>query len=177
MPVSVYDDVEKIYYNYNEIHGQLAELAKKHLISKQFDAIIAIGDGGYIPARILRTFLNCPIYCISVKSYTDKTQSSTTTRQWIDCPEKLKGLRLLVVDEIDDTRSTLAYCVNKLEASQPANITIAILHNKCKEKASCAKDLDKRYTYFAAENVPDKWIVYPWELETPLLNSEVCVST
>ena len=46
---------EKMYISYNNIHQLCQEIAPK---IKEFkpDLIIAIGGGGFIPARMLRSF-------------------------------------------------------------------------------------------------------------------------
>ena len=104
--------------------------------------MIAIGGGGYVPARILRSFLkqpgspNIPIQAIGLSLYetlpsTHPSASNTpgeveqlgtkvTRTQWLDLTslgemENLVGKRILIVDEVDDTRTTLEYAVKELE--------------------------------------------------------------
>jgi uncharacterized protein len=104
--------------------------------------MIAIGGGGYVPARILRSFLkqpgspNIPIQAIGLSLYeqlpsTHPTPSTTaeaveqagtkvTRTQWLDLSSlgemsNLVGKRILIVDEVDDTRTTLEYAVRELE--------------------------------------------------------------
>ena len=50
-------DDDRVYFSYNQIHKILYSMKDK--ISKEFkpDVILAIGGGGYLPARVLRTFL------------------------------------------------------------------------------------------------------------------------
>lgn len=105
--------------------------------------MIAIGGGGYVPARILRSFLkqpgapNIPIQAIGLSLYESLPEShplsGTTTpgdvetagtqvlrTQWLDLSSlgevsNLVGKRILIVDEVDDTRTTLEYAVRELE--------------------------------------------------------------
>lgn len=111
--------------------------------------MIAIGGGGYVPARILRSFLkrpgpspNIPIQAIGLSLYetlpTTSTSTSTanshdeakkavveqpgtkvTRTQWLDLSSlemsNLVGKNVLIVDEVDDTRTTLEYAVRELE--------------------------------------------------------------
>lgn len=104
--------------------------------------MIAIGGGGYVPARILRSFLkkggspNIPIQAIGLSLYeqlpaTHDSSSATpgevevpgtkvTRTQWLDLSslggmENLVGKKILIVDEVDDTRTTLEYAVRELE--------------------------------------------------------------
>lgn len=95
--------------------------------------MIAIGGGGYVPARILRSFLkrpdspNIPIQAIGLSLYESLTTSDpveapgtkVTRTQWLDFSSleisDLVGKNILIVDEVDDTRTTLEYAVKELE--------------------------------------------------------------
>lgn len=102
--------------------------------------MIAIGGGGYVPARILRSFLkkpgnpNIPIQAIGLSLYeefpshhaaagdkdVEAVGTKVTRTQWLDLTslgemENLIGKRILIVDEVDDTRTTLEYAVKELE--------------------------------------------------------------
>jgi len=104
--------------------------------------MIAIGGGGYVPARILRSFLkqpgspNIPIQAIGLSLYEslpsthpsgvntpgeiEQPGTKVTRTQWLDLTslgemENLVGKRILIVDEVDDTRTTLEYAVKELE--------------------------------------------------------------
>jgi hypoxanthine phosphoribosyltransferase len=116
--------------------------------------MIAIGGGGYIPARILRyvqsytptkhvlwltypfsfrSFLkrpgepNIPIQAIGLSLYEnlgfddpEEVPGPKVTRtQWLDLSSlemaNLIGKNVLIVDEVDDTRTTLEYAVRELE--------------------------------------------------------------
>jgi hypoxanthine phosphoribosyltransferase len=66
----------------------------------------------------------------------------------------------LVVDELNDTGSTLVYCVKELQKACPAAVVVAVIHDKDKKKDAV---LDKSIEYFVGKVVPDRWIVYPWE--------------
>ena len=138
-----------------QIHRLCQEAAPKILETLQPHLIIAIGGGGYVPARILRSFLkrsggpNIPIQAIGLSLYeslptknsNDPASSAASTAsssgdaddgavevpgtkvtrtQWLDMSalgemENLVGKRVLIVDEVDDTRTTLDYAVRELQ--------------------------------------------------------------
>jgi hypoxanthine phosphoribosyltransferase len=156
--------------------------------------MIAIGGGGYVPARILRSFLktpgapNIPIQAIGLSLYeslpTDSQVEAPGTKvtrtQWLDLSSlemaNLIGKNVLIVDEVDDTRTTLEYAVKELQkdvalaATQlgrdPAStkFSVFVLHNKDKPKrGALPADMIAENRYFAARTVPDVWINYPWE--------------
>jgi uncharacterized protein len=89
------------------------------------NVMIAIGGGGFVPARILRTFLkrpgskNIPIVAIGLSLYEDIGQSGPEEEagveivrtQWLDFStigvQDLIGKKVLIVDEVDDTRTVV----------------------------------------------------------------------
>lgn len=128
------------------------------------DVIVAIGSGGFIPARILKTFIHRPIYAVGISYYgTDHSHADHPHKiQWIDeVQSQLTGKKILLIDEVDDTRATLAYCVGELLKYRPEEVAVLVLHNKLKKKDVEMPTEVKRY--FAGEEIPDIWIGYPWD--------------
>ena len=156
--------------------------------------MIAIGGGGYVPARILRSFLkkpgnpNIPIQAIGLSLYEElgtdtqiETPGTKVTRtQWLDLSSlemaSLIGKNVLIVDEVDDTRTTLEYAVKELQKdvakaaelagreAEDTKFSIFVLHNKDKEKKGhLPENMMKGNRYLAARTVGDVWINYPWE--------------
>lgn len=156
--------------------------------------MIAIGGGGYVPARILRSFLkkpgspNIPIQAIGLSLYEElgtdsqvETPGTQVTRtQWLDLRSlemaNLIGKNVLIVDEVDDTRTTLEYAVRELQKdvalaakqsgrdAEETKFFIFVLHNKDKTKRGhLPADLMSDGRYLAAVTCGDLWINYPWE--------------
>ena len=155
------------YYSYENIHQTLAELAQRmRADGLKFDCMVAIGSGGYIPSRILKTYLECPIFSVTVAHYSDTLRGKISREpkviQWLSADETaLRGKRVLLVDEIDDTRSTLAFCSRRLlDQDGLADVTIAVLHNKRKEKVA---QIPEGVRYYAGGEIDDHWVIYPWE--------------
>lgn len=151
------------------MHKLCQEAAPKILESFQPQLIIAIGGGGYVPARILRSFLkqpgspNIPIQAIGLSLYEqlpvtnasnvndvvpDQIGTKVTRTQWLDLSslgemQNLVGKRILIVDEVDDTRTTLEYAVKELEKDveearqkmgagpEKTKFSIFVLHVSC----------------------------------------------
>ncbi|KAJ9117820.1 hypothetical protein QFC20_000100 [Naganishia adeliensis] len=170
----------------------------------------AIGGGGFIPARIIRSFLkvgdskrNIPIQAIGLSLYEalpDTTEEVIGTEvirtQWLDFSTLgskishggLLGKRILVVDEIDDSRKTLSYALKELikdvtqqlelvqdptERARLAESTkfgIFVVHNKLKEKAA---EIPEGVAYFSGMDIPDVWVDYPWEMVDILKHDEL----
>lgn len=158
--------------------------------------MIAIGGGGYIPARILRSFLrkpgypNIPIQAIGLSLYenlgtdsdVEAPATNVTRTQWLDLSSlemaNLIGKNVLIVDEVDDTRTTLEYAVRELQKDveiaqkqlgregEKTTFSVFVLHNKDKgKKGTLPQEMLDSGNYLAAVTTGDYWICYPWESE------------
>ncbi len=157
--------MDKYWFTYEDIHSTIRDLAERIRQSGyEADAIVAIGSGGFIPARILRTYIKKPIWAVGIAYYDDENKPTDTPHkvQWVDEVErKLTGKRILLVDEVDDSRTTLEYCIRELLTHKPASVAVAVLHNKDKEKRGVIPPEVK--LYLAGRELEDKWICYPWD--------------
>jgi hypoxanthine phosphoribosyltransferase len=130
---------------------------------------------------------NIPIQAIGLSLYEslsdqspeEKPGTKVTRTQWLDLSavqmDSLIGKNILIVDEVDDTRTTLEYAVRELEKdveaarqrlsrNEKTKFSIFVLHNKDKEKKGLLPaDMLDENRYLAAVTVPDVWICYPWE--------------
>ncbi|TKX26443.1 hypoxanthine-guanine phosphoribosyltransferase [Elsinoe australis] len=185
--------VEKLYVTYNEVHNLCKASADRIIDDFKPNLMIAIGGGGYVPARILRSFLrrpgspNIPIQAIGLSLYEslgadteiEEPGTKVTRTQWLDLSSlemaNLIGKNVLIVDEVDDTRTTLEYAVKELQkdveeatqklgrAGEETKFSIFVLHNKDKKKkGTLPKDINDQ-RYLAAVTTGDVWINYPWE--------------
>ncbi|KAK9382394.1 uncharacterized protein V2V93DRAFT_357171 [Kockiozyma suomiensis] len=212
--------VEKLFISYEYVH-KLCQRSAPAIKAFKPDLMVAIGGGGFIPARILRTFLkepgakNIPIQAIGLTLYeeigtieqtdAEKVKQAAAEAeevkreaeglpeaeeagvevirtQWLDFNTlethalNLIGKNILVVDEVDDTRTTLHYAISELakdvkiqaeklgRADEVTNFFVFVLHNKEKPKrAHLPKEMMEAGHYIAAETVEDIWIAYPWE--------------
>jgi len=117
----------------------------------------------------LDTYTQVPIVAVGLELYDDNTntinENGVQIKQWFSTDYGPGALvengRVLVVDEVDDTRTTLAACVSELrKRHSPAEVGCLVVHNKLKKKrASLPSDV----TYIACEEVPDEWNCYPWD--------------
>lgn len=153
------------YVGYASIHKLVKSLADRLMASGYDpDVIVAIGSGGFIPARIMKTFINRPIFAVGISYYGLDQKHFTHPQkiQWIDeAQQQLRGKRVLLIDEVDDTRATLSYCVGELLKYEPREIAVLVLHNKLKPKDA---DFPQQITrYFAGLEIEDLWIKYPWD--------------
>ncbi|KAJ6083827.1 hypothetical protein N7467_007962 [Penicillium canescens] len=185
---------QKVYVTYNQVHKLCQTSADQILKDFHPNLMIAIGGGGYVPARILRSFLkrtgdpNIPIQAIGLSLYEDLGRgdaeevpgTKVTRTQWLDLSSlemaNLIGKNILIVDEVDDTRTTLEYAVRELQKDveiaqkqlgregEKTNFFVFVLHNKNKEKKGVLPaDMMEGGRYHASVTTDDVWICYPWE--------------
>lgn len=151
----------KIIYSYNYIHN-LIKRGSQYVQALQFepDYILCVAGGGMIPSRILRTFIDVPIISLTINYYDEQNNIKSIPKiiQWVD-HEVIKGKNILIVDEVDDTRKTLKYLIEKLKKSVN-KLGIFVVNNKDKKKVY---EIPKDIFYFSCEDTEDKWIVYPWD--------------
>ncbi|OJJ84872.1 xanthine phosphoribosyltransferase [Aspergillus glaucus CBS 516.65] len=184
---------QKVCVTYNQVHKLCQTSAERILDVFRPQLMIAIGGGGYVPARILRSFLkrpgepNIPIQAIGLSLYEDLGRgdpeevpgTKVTRTQWLDLSSlemnTLIGKDILIVDEVDDTRTTLEYAVRELQKDvetaqkqlgregEKTNFFVFVLHNKNKaKKGQLPEDMMEKY-YHASLTTEDVWICYPWE--------------
>ncbi|KAJ5338741.1 hypothetical protein N7541_010705 [Penicillium brevicompactum] len=186
---------QKFYVTYNQQVHKLCQTSAEEIL-KEFhpNLMIAIGGGGYVPARILRSFLkrsgdpNIPIQAIGLSLYEDLGRgdaeevpgTKVTRTQWLDMSSlemaNLIGKNILIVDEVDDTRTTLEYAVRELQKDvelaqkqlgregEKTNFFVFVLHNKDKpKKGVLPADMMDSGRYHASVTTKDVWICYPWE--------------
>tara|TARA_B100001093_G_C26021998_1_gene674320 strand:- start:26 stop:484 length:459 start_codon:yes stop_codon:yes gene_type:complete len=152
--------MDKLYFSYQDIHDLCIKLGNS--ISNKFepDYILAISGGGLIPGRIIRKVLKKPVISVNISYYDsdDNIQSEPQIIQWIDS-KIIENKKILIIDEIDDTGKTISYLINKLQESNVSELGIGVLHNKLKPKEYNLNNIK----YFCGSEIPDKWVVYPWE--------------
>ncbi|KAF7356754.1 hypothetical protein MVEN_01010400 [Mycena venus] len=122
--------VQHLRVTYNDIHN-LIRKSTPEIAQYNPDLLVAIGGGGFFPARVMRTFLRevtehkaLQIQAIGLSLYEPVEGTSAEVigqevirTQWLgpDSGKLLLGRRNLIVDEVDDTRKTLHYALSELQ--------------------------------------------------------------
>lgn len=152
-------------YTYEEVHRMIRSISDKIKADYDPEVIIAIGGGGLVPARILRTYLNIPILVVSTVAYSrDKLLDKIVCTQWVY--DNLAGKRVLLVDEVDDSGTTIKFCLDKLISENLADrIAIFTINCKNKKKHYSLGDYPDPPTYFCCQEIDDVWVNYPWDQE------------
>jgi len=162
---------KKVYYNWNDINHQVAELAHKIIVDDwKPDYIVGIVRGGATPAVMLSHFLGVKMYTLDVRLR--DSEDGPESNAWM--AEDAYGYnadpaKILIVDDINDTGATFNWIKEDWKASclpdDPKwgdvwhnTVRFAVLTHNLASPADvdyAAKEVNK------AEE--DCWLVYPWE--------------
>ena len=151
------DDIDRILVDEHTIKNRLKELGKE--INQAYEgrdvAVIAIINGAIIFVADLIRELSIPLQldCIRVSSYRDET----TPTQAPDIIDKirldLKGLDVLIIDDILDSGNTLNRVTKILRAMGPASLKTCVLLDK---KTTRNVDFEADFIGF---KIPDEFVV------------------
>lgn len=187
------DTNNKVYVSYNQLHDIIRRTVQRTNLIERFSPtlLIAISAGGFLPTRILRNIIkseiggkSLPIQTIGLCLY-ESDEHRIFKTQWISTDRKndplaisFSGQHILVVDEVDETRTTLSYAIEELEKDiarernemhengqewfEP-KLGIFVVHNKMVPKRGILSKELLDNAYFVGENVGGEWIVYPWD--------------
>lgn len=119
------------------------------------DLVVAIGRGGYVPARVVCDLLLHNLLT-SIKVEHWAAAASKLERAVVRFPiaADVEGLRLLVIDDVTDTGDTLAAAVSYLEGLGAGEISTGVLQHKT--TSSFQPD------YWGEVVTEWMWIIYPW---------------
>jgi len=137
-------EVEKLCY----------ELAEKIRESNyNFDIIVAIGRGGWVPARYLADYLGniMNVSHMKIEHYVGIAKT-TTARITEEVSTNVRGKRILLVDDVPDTGDSVVMAKKYLLKKGAKEVRVACIHYK---PWSTIKP-----EYFI--KMTKCWVIYPW---------------
>ena len=125
------------------------------------DMIVAIGRGGYIPARLLSDYFGVmDLTSFKIEHYRGSQKQTQATIQY-PLTAKVDGKRVLLVDDVSDSGDTFKVAIDHVnQKGSPAELKTAVLHHKT--TSVYVPD------YFAQTIVKWRWIIYPWAVTEDL---------
>lgn len=140
----------KIYIKWEEFHQDTKKLCQKIKQSGEYNKIVAISRGGLLPAGILAYELDIRnTQAINISSYDGDKQRSLEDVE-ICANVGTVDEKTLIVDDLSDTGTTF-----KLLRSRFPNARYVTVY--AKPKGQCVVDIFSR-------EMPDEWLVFPWDL-------------
>jgi uncharacterized protein len=147
---------------WNRVYAMGRKLARQVRASGyRPDIIVAVGRGGYVPARILSDFLDlADMSGFKIEHY-QAARKGAEARVRYPLSADVAGRRVLLVDDVSDSGDTLAVAHDHLRRrGAPAEVRSAVLHHKT--VSSRVPD------YYARKVVKWRWIIYPWAVAEDL---------
>jgi len=154
--------VEVVYVSWREAVELCYKLAGKILDSgEEFDAIVNVLRGGVVPARIVSDVLGVDEF-YTIRSKYWGVLGQLYSEPQVSFHEKIDvaGKRVLVVDEVVDTGSTLARVVDVVKRLGASAVKTAVLHYKTRSKLTP--------DYYVVKLEKWVWVLYPWSLAETL---------
>ena len=150
------EDIDQIIVTEAEIQARLIELGKE--INEAYEerdvAVIAIINGAIIfVADLIRQLnISMKIDCIRIANYRD--EKSMQKPEIIDKIRlDLKGLDVLIIDDILDSGRTLSHVTEIFKTMQPASLKTCVLLDK---KTTRSVDFEADFVGF---RIPDEFVV------------------
>lgn len=142
---------DKIYLSWEEFHNDVKCLCEKIKQSGTYDKIVAISRGGLIPAGIVAYELN--IRNSSIINIATYIGAEHLKLDEVDMPEYVGKVdeNTLIIDDLSDSGQT--FRVMRRQFPQGKFVTVY------------AKPKGKDEAEIFAKEIPDKWVVFPWDKE------------
>lgn len=151
------DDIDKVLVDEATIRARLKELGAE--INQTYEgrelAVIAIINGAIIFVADLIRELNIPLQldCVRISSYKDETKPVQAPEVIDKIRLDLKGIDVLIIDDILDSGATLANVTKMFKAMGPASLRTCVLLDK---KATRSVDFEADFVGF---RIPDEFVV------------------
>jgi len=127
------------------------------VVGREHDVLLAITRGGLVPAGMLAYLLGSrDILVAAVAFYDDKGQPGEQPA-FLQFPADplLRGKRVLIVDEVWDSGTTIAAVSERVRAAGGVPVTAVLHYKPSRSRVGLAPD------HFMVET--DDWIVYPFK--------------
>ena len=145
-------------YNYNEYFGLVDDLVTKvddSSANVEFNCVIGLLRGGYIPSEALSRSLDIPLVLTKITSYNNRIQGNMIISEIIN-ERYIKG-NVLVVDDLIDSGNTLKFFIEYLKENYDIDsIKTAVMWNKDVER-------DIEPDFFSIRTPKEEWIKLPLE--------------
>ncbi len=148
-------DVEKDIVTWDGLADMVAELAAK--VRGNYDVMLAITRGGLVPAGMLAYRLGLRNILVAAVEYYDDEGRPRPMPTFLQFPAdpQLRGQRVLIVDEVWDSGTTI-HAVTERVRQAGGLATTAVLHYKpTRSRVPGAPD------HFVVTT--DRWVVYPFK--------------
>lgn len=132
------------------------------------DYVVGLTRGGLVPANMISQYLDVPMETLKVSFRDDEERQDTNV--WL-ADEAFAGKKILIVDDINDTGTTLSWIKQDWMSPTPnshqrwntvwgGSTRVAVLYDNESSKSTLTADYSAVTINKAEEDV---WIDFPWE--------------
>lgn len=142
---------------WDDLDRLVASLAEQLAGEPAPDVVLAISRGGLVPAGMLGYRLGWRDMLLAAVVVYDDEQGFRGEAEFLQFPpdDQLRGKRVLIIDEVWDSGTTIAAVTERVRAAGGTPIT-AVLHYK-----PARSTVDLVPDHFVVET--DAWVVYPFK--------------
>ena len=126
------------------------------------DLVVAIGRGGYVPARVVCDVLVFDLLTsMKIEHWGIGAQKRDEAMVRFPLATGVSGQKILIVDDVTDTGDTLTTAVGYVESLGPKETRTAVLQHKISSEFEP--------DYYSEKITEWKWIIYPWAVHEDLV--------
>jgi hypothetical protein len=141
---------------WEELDVLVARLAEQLAAEPPPDVVLAISRGGLVPAGMLAYRLGWRNMLVgSVVVYDDDGRMGDARFLEFPPDEQLRGKRVVVIDEVWDSGTTIAAVVDRIRSAGGHPVTAVLHHKPARSRVDLVPD------HFVVET--DAWVVYPFK--------------
>lgn len=148
-------EIDKDVVSWDELAGLVDELAER--VSGEYDVMLAITRGALVPAGILAYRLRIRNILVAAVAYYDDEGQPHDPPTFLQFPADplLHGQRVLIVDEVWDSGTTIHAVVERVRNAGGIPTTAVLHYKPARSRVSDTPD------HHVVET--ERWVVYPFK--------------
>lgn len=150
----------KTIVTWDDLDRLVGELAARLAAGPRPDVVLAISRGGLVPAGMLGYRLGWRDMLLAAVVAYDDEQGFRGSAEFLQFPsdEQIRGKRVLIVDEVWDSGTTIAAVSGRIREAGGEPVTAVLHYKPGRSRVDLVPD------HFIVET--DDWIVYPFKAGT-----------
>jgi hypoxanthine phosphoribosyltransferase len=147
----------KVVVTWDDLDRLVAGLAERLAAEPSPDVVLAISRGGLVPAGMLGYRLGWRDMLLAAVVAYDDERGFKGHAEFLQFPadDQLRGRRVLIVDEVWDSGTTIAAVSGRVRAAGGEPITAVLHYKPARSRVDLVPD------HYMVET--DDWIVYPFK--------------
>ena len=147
----------RIDVSWEELDDLVAQLAERLRADAQPDVVLAISRGGLVPAGMLGYRMGWRDMLLAAVVVYDDEQGFRGEAEFLQFPsdDQLRGKRVLIIDEVWDSGTTIAAVSARIRAAGGEPVTAVLHYKPGRSRVDIVPD------HYIVET--DDWVIYPFK--------------